>query len=551
VRVMRNIGRYSPFSPVRLEDRRWPGQTITSAPRWLSTDLRDGNQALLRPMDPTRKAAMFDLLVRMGYKEIEVGFPVASSDDHEFVRLLIEQDKIPDDVAVSVLVQARDEQIRRTVRALAGARRATVHLYNATSPLFRQLVFGMTRDECKNMAVEGTRLTMKYAMQLLPDCDLGFEYSPEIFNETELDFALEVCESVMDVWEPGPGREIILNFPATVERSTPNVFADQIEWMDRNLSRRDFVCLSVHPHNDRGTGVAAAELAMLAGAQRIEGCLLGSGERGGNVDLVTLGLNLYTQGVDPGIDFSDMPAIRSVVEACTEVPVHPRHPYAGDLIFTALSGSHQDAIKKSFDAMEYQARTSGMVPAELPWRVPYLPMDPAELGRAYEPLIRISSQSGKGGVAYIMSTWHGIDLPPGLRVEFAGIVQNTAERTGGELTAAEIRRLFDEEYFVSAVSPADQPVPSAVTLYLDHPVVESDQACALSFCLSARGSEVTVTRHAGQRDRAGFLAFAECVIAGQPVWGAGRGVDVIAAVDGAIGSALGRADRRVAERPVR
>lgn len=541
---MRHTERYSSLSPVRLPDRRWPERTLTSAPRWLSTDLRDGNQALLRPMDPARKLAMFDLLVRMGYKEIEVGFPVASTDDYEFVRLLIEQDMIPDDVTISVMVQAKDEQIRRTVLALSGASRATMHLYNATSPLFRQLVFGITRDECKNMAVRGCQLMMKYAGQLLPECDLGFEYSPEIFNETELDFALEVCESVMDVWEPAPGREIILNFPATVERATPNIFADQIEWLDRNLSRRDHVCLSIHPHNDRGTGIAAAELAMLAGAQRIEGCLLGSGERAGNVDLVTLGLNLYTQGIAPGIDFSDIPAIRKVVEACTEMPVHARHPYAGDLIFTALSGSHQDAIKKGFDAMEREARSAGKVQAELPWRMPYLPVDPGDLGRAYEALIRISSQSGKGGVAYIMSTKHGMDLPPGLCAEFAAIVQAAAERSSGELTEAEVGALFDQHYFGPSVVLVDQPMPSAMTLYLD-PEVDapgSDLVRTLVFCLNAWGTEVTVVSHTRRRrDRSGSLVFAECVIDGRSVWGAGHGSDVIAAAGAAIGSALGRA----------
>lgn len=547
MQTMRHTERYSPFAPVRLPDRRWPGRTITSAPRWLSTDLRDGNQALVRPMDPARKLAMFDLLVGMGYKEIEVGFPVASRDDYDFVRLLIDNDKIPDDVVISVLVQARDDLIRRTAASLAGARRATIHLYNATSPLFRQVVFGMTRDECKSLATDGTRMMLKYAEDLLPDCDLGFEYSPEIFNETELDFALDVCESVMDVWGTGPGRGIVLNFPATVERATPNIFADQIEWLDRNLSRREFVCLSIHPHNDRGTGVAAAELAMLAGAQRIEGCLLGSGERAGNVDLVTLGLNLYTQGVDPGIDFSDIPAIRRTVELCMEMPVHPRHPYAGDLIYTALSGSHQDAIKKGFDAMEREAQEAGTVPGNLPWRMPYLPIDPVEVGRTYEAVVRINSQSGKGGVAYIMSAWHGLDLPLGLRAEFAGIVQAAAEADGGELSPQRIGQLFEQQYLANSAALRDQAGLSAVTLYVDAPEAGPAQAeavRALSLRLRASGAEVNIVRRQPADDTrrcAAATVFAECVIDGAVVWGAGRAGAVVTAAGAAIGSAFARA----------
>jgi 2-isopropylmalate synthase len=554
VRTMRHTERYSPFSPISLTDRRWPGRTITSAPRWLSTDLRDGNQALVSPMDPVRKLAMFDLLVGMGYKEIEVGFPVASRDDHDFVRLLIEQDKIPEDVTISVLVQARDDLIKRTVASLAGARNATIHLYNATSPLFRQVVFGMTRDECKNLAVDGTRLMMKHTESILADCQVGFEYSPEIFNETELDFALEVCEAVMDVWQPDSDREIILNFPATVERATPNIFADQIEWLDRNISRRDFVCLSIHPHNDRGTGVAAAELAMLAGAQRIEGCLLGSGERAGNVDLVTLGLNLYTQGVDPGIDFSDIPGIRRVVESCNQMDIHPRHPYAGDLIYTALSGSHQDAIKKGFDAMTREADSKGLIANELPWRMPYLPIDPIEVGRTYEAIVRINSQSGKGGVAYIMDAWHGMDLPAGLRAEFARQVQVVAEEDGGELTPAVVGRLFEAEYLAKSVPLTDQPSPSSITLYIDENVTGADSDCvrALSFCLTAWGTQVEVVRRAAVQGQdssdasAGHLVYAECVIGGYPVWGAGRSNDIIGAASAAIGSSFGRVDEVIA-----
>ena len=351
--------RYTPFRPVDLPDRAWPGRSITKAPRWLSTDLRDGNQALIDPMSPARKHKMFDLLVRMGYKEIEVGFPSASQTDFDFVRELVEGDRVPDDVRISVLTQAREDLIERSVQSLVGARMATVHLYNATAPIFRRVVFRIDREECKALAVEGTRHVMKYADALLNGTDFGYEYSPEIFMDTELDYAADVCAGVMDVWQPGPDREIILNLPCTVERSTPNVYADQIEWMSRNLPNRDYICLSVHTHNDRGTAVADAELAVLAGADRIEGCLFGNGERTGNVCLVTLGLNLFSQGIDPMISFSDIDEIRRTVEYCNQLPVHPRHPYAGDLVYTAFSGSHQDAIKKGFEAHEAAAAAAG------------------------------------------------------------------------------------------------------------------------------------------------------------------------------------------------
>ncbi|HEY8828829.1 MAG TPA: 2-isopropylmalate synthase, partial [Jatrophihabitantaceae bacterium] len=354
--------RYRAFPAVDLPDRQWPTRTITAAPRWLSTDLRDGNQALIDPMNPARKHAMFELLVRMGYKEIEVGFPAASQTDFDFVRSLIEGDKIPDDVRISVLTQAREELIERTVQSLAGADQATVHMYNAAAPVFRRVVFGWPGDgraQCRAVAVDGTAATMKFADIYLPGTDFGFEYSPEIFMDTELDFSLEICEAVMDAWQPGPDREIVLNLPCTVERSTPNVYADQIEWMSRHFTRREFVALSVHTHNDRGTSTADAELAVLAGAQRIEGCLFGNGERSGNVDLVTLGLNLYSQGIDPMIDFSDIDEIRRTVEYCNRIDVHERHPYAGDLVYTSFSGSHQDAIKKGFDALDAAAAQAG------------------------------------------------------------------------------------------------------------------------------------------------------------------------------------------------
>src|ERR1700761_2390111 len=399
--------RYSPFKPVDLPDRAWPSKVMTKAPRWLSTDLRDGNQALIDPMSPTRKRAMFDLLVTMGYKEIEVGFPSASQTDFDFLRELIEGDKIPADVRISVLTQAREDLIERTIQSLEGAQRATVHMYNATAPVFRKVVFRNTREETKALAVDGTRHVMHYAAKILGDAtDFGYEYSPEIFMDTELDFALETCEAVMDVWQPRPDREIILNLPCTVERSTPNVYADQIEWMSRHLSRRDSVCLSVHTHNDRGTAVADAELAVLAGADRIEGCLFGNGERSGNVDLVTLGLNLYSQGIDPQIDFSDIDEIRRTAEYCNRIGVHERHPYAGDLVYTSFSGSHQDAINKGFYAMELAAAHAGKPVSELPGAMPYLPIDPKDVGRSYEAVIRVNSQSGKGGVAYIMKSDH-------------------------------------------------------------------------------------------------------------------------------------------------
>ncbi|MFV2194715.1 2-isopropylmalate synthase [Nocardiopsis sp. LOL_012] len=439
--------RYAPFAPVDLPDRTWPSKTITEAPRWLSTDLRDGNQALIEPMDPARKREMFELLVRMGYKEIEVGFPAASQTDFDFVRSLIEDGLIPDDVQISVLTQAREDLIERTVQSLVGAERATVHLYNATAPTFRRVVFKVDREQCKDIAVQGTRHVMRFIEQYLGESAyVGYEYSPEIFVDTELDFALEVCEAVMDVWRPGPGREIILNLPATVERATPNVYADQIEWMSRNLSRREHVALSVHPHNDRGTGVASAELAVMAGADRVEGCLFGHGERTGNVCLVTLGLNLFSQGVDPRIDFSQIDEIRRTVEHCTQLPVAPRHPYGGDLVYTAFSGSHQDAIKKGFTALEAEAEAAGTPVDEHPWDVPYLPIDPKDVGRNYEAVIRVNSQSGKGGVAYIMHRDHAMDLPRRLQIEFSRVVQEHTDAEGGEFAAERIWEIFSGTY---------------------------------------------------------------------------------------------------------
>jgi len=475
--------RYTPFKPVDLPDRSWPGKTITKAPRWLSTDLRDGNQALIDPMSPTRKRAMFDLLVNMGYKEIEVGFPSASQTDFDFVRELIEGDKIPQDVRISVLTQAREDLIERTVQSLEGAQRATVHMYNATAPVFRKVVFRNSREETRQLAVEGTRHVMHYAEKILGDAtDFGYEYSPEIFMDTELDFALETCEAVMDVWQPGPDREIILNLPCTVERSTPNVYADQIEWMSRHLSRREHICLSVHTHNDRGTAVADAELAVLAGADRIEGCLFGNGERTGNVCLVTLGLNLFSQGIDPMINFSNIDEIRRTVEYVNQLPVHPRHPYAGELVYTAFSGSHQDAIKKGFEAYEAEAAAAGVPLSEYHWDLPYLPIDPHDVGRSYEAVIRVNSQSGKGGVAYVLKTGHSLDLPRRLQIEFSKVIQLLTDEEGGEVTPAEMWEAFQGEYL------ADGPV-----LLLDHQassVVDGKHRLAAEISVDGAAQEV-------------------------------------------------------------
>ncbi|WP_419666267.1 2-isopropylmalate synthase [Streptomyces sp. 2-1] len=449
------IHKYRPYDQVDIPDRTWPDNRITVAPRWLSTDLRDGNQALIDPMSPARKREMFDLLVKMGYKEIEVGFPASGETDFAFVRSIVEEPgAIPDDVTISVLTQAREDLIERTVESLKGAKRATVHLYNATAPVFRRVVFRGSKDDIKQIAVDGTRLVVEYAEKLLgPETTFGYQYSPEIFTDTELDFALEVCEAVMDVWQPGPGREIILNLPATVERSTPSTHADRFEWMSRNLSRREYVCLSVHPHNDRGTAVAAAELALMAGADRIEGCLFGQGERTGNVDLVTLGMNLFSQGVDPQIDFSDIDEVRRTAEYCNQMEVHPRHPYVGDLVYTSFSGSHQDAIKKGFDAMEADAKGKGVTVDDIEWAVPYLPIDPKDVGRSYEAVIRVNSQSGKGGIAYVLKNDHSLDLPRRMQIEFSKIIQAKTDAEGGEVTGKDIWAVFQDEYLPNAQNP--------------------------------------------------------------------------------------------------
>ena len=458
------FGKYVPFLDTvdtDLPDRTWPTRRITRAPRWLSTDLRDGNQSLIEPMDPVAKRAIFDLLVRMGFKEIEVGFPAASQTDYDFVRSLVDDGAIPEDVTISVLTQSRGELIDRTLDACVGIPRATVHLYNALSPIFRDVVFRMDRDQIRELAVDGTRQIMARAEKVLDeDTIFGYEYSPEIFVDTELDYSLEVCQAVMDVWQPEEDREIILNLPSTVERATPNVYADQIEWMSRHLSHRDSVCLSLHNHNDRGSGVATAELGLMAGADRVEGCLFGHGERTGNVDLVTLALNLFSQGVDPMLDLSDIDEVRRTVERATGMDVPPRTPYAGELVYTSFSGSHQDAIKKGFAARNTQVsakKAEGLADAEaeiaVPWAMPYLPIDPHDVGRSYEAVVRVNSQSGKGGVAYLLGTTRKLELPRRLQIEFSRIVQRHTDTYGGEVDGDRLWSIFADEYLPAAAAP--------------------------------------------------------------------------------------------------
>ncbi len=546
--------RYIPFTPVDLPDRTWPGNRVTAAPRWLTTDLRDGNQALIDPMNATRKNAMFDLLVRMGYKEIEVGFPAASQTDFDFIRSLIENDRIPDDVRISVLTQAREELIDRSVQSLVGAKQATVHMYNAAAPVFRRVVFGFEGDgraECRAVAVDGIQAIMKYADIYLPDTEFGLEYSPEIFMDTELDFSLEICEGVMDVWQPGPDREIVINLPCTVERSTPNIYADQIEWMSRHFSRRDHVCLSVHTHNDRGTATADAELAVLAGAQRVEGCLFGNGERSGNVDLVTLGLNLFSQGIDPMIDFSDIDEIRRTVEYCNRIGVHERHPYVGDLVYTSFSGSHQDAIKKGFDDLEEQARQSGQSVRDMRWQIPYLPIDPKDVGRTYEAVIRVNSQSGKGGVAYIMKTEHKLDLPRRLQIEFSQVIQRHTDSEGGEVEADQMYTYFHDEYFapgdfgLTAWSTSSQNgverIAATVSAFgTEHDVVGVGNGPIDAFCnalspvdLGLGGIGIRVLDYAehaltsgGDAEAASYL---ELEVGDRVLWGVGKSESIVGA----------------------
>lgn len=429
--------KYRPFVAFDRDfaERTWPSKRITKAPIWMSTDLRDGNQSLIEPMNVARKLRFFEQLVKIGFKEIEVGFPSASQTDFDFVRKLIEENRIPEDVTIIVLTQSREDLIKRTAEAAAGAKRAIIHLYNACAPAFRKIVFNLSKDEIKEIALTGTRL-IKSEVAKYPQTQWGYEYSPEVFSTTEPEFALDVCNAVVKAWAPAADERVILNLPATIEATTPNMYADQIEWMHNNLDQRSNVTLSVHPHNDRGTAVAAAELAVMAGADRIEGCLFGSGERTGNVCLVTLALNLYTQGVNPELDFSDIDEVRRTAEYCNQLPVHPRHPYAGDLVFTAFSGSHQDAIKKGLSQQK----------ADELWEVPYLPIDPADLGRSYDAVIRVNSQSGKGGVSYLLEQEHGLVLPRRMQIEFSRAIQRVTDSSGKEVTPADVYGIFESEY---------------------------------------------------------------------------------------------------------
>ena len=458
--------KYTRFPTVGLADRQWPNRVLDKPPVWMSTDLRDGNQALFEPMNGERKLAMFKMLCAVGFKEIEVAFPAASQTDFDFVRTLIEGGHVPEDVTIEVLTQAREPLIRRSIESLRGARRAIVHVYTATSKTFRDVVFDMSRAQVIDMAVSSVRL-IRELTAAQPETEWVLEYSPETFSATELDFACDICDAVTAEWGATPRDKVILNLPATVEMATPNVYADQIEWMHRNLARRDSVIVSLHPHNDRGTAVAAAELGLMAGAERIEGCLFGNGERTGNVDLVTLALNLYSQGVDPGLDFSDINAVARTCEQCTQLPVHPRHPYAGDLVFTAFSGSHQDAIKKGFAVQEGEAR----------WSVPYLPVDPADLGRSYESVIRVNSQSGKGGVAWVLENAYGIVMPRRMQIDFSGVVQQHADRRGGEVGPAEIRDLFAQRYM-----EAEAPLA-----YVTHHLFEHGKAQGIRLSVAMDG----------------------------------------------------------------
>jgi 2-isopropylmalate synthase len=553
------FARYQPFAPIELPDRSWPGTRIEKAPLWCSVDLRDGNQALIDPMTPARKRRMFDLLVRMGYKEIEVGFPSASQTDFDFVREIIEQDQIPDDVTIQVLTQAREPLIERTYEAIAGAPRAIVHLYNSTSTLQRRVVFGLDKAGITAIATDAARLCLKLA-ESAGDTEVRFEYSPESYTGTELDYALEVCSAVIDVWQPSRDWPVVVNLPATVEMATPNVYADSIEWMSRNLPRRDAVVLSLHPHNDRGTAVAAAELGVMAGADRIEGTLFGNGERTGNVDLVSLGMNLFSQGVDPMIDFSDIDEIRRTVEYCNQLPVHERHPYGGDLVYTAFSGSHQDAIKKGFEALERDAAAAGMRVDDVTWAVPYLPIDPKDVGRSYEAVIRVNSQSGKGGVAYLMKTEHALDLPRRLQIEFSQVVQRVTDSEGGEVDAGQLWSIFSAEYLgagpVRLVRQESSTVDGVVTVTAD---VEVDgrprtvtgrgngPIAAFTAGLAPLGWDVRVLDYAEHALSAGgdarAAAYLEVQIGERVLWGVAVDANIVTASLHAVLSAVARVAR--------
>ncbi|WP_066587768.1 2-isopropylmalate synthase [Cellulomonas timonensis] len=566
------VHKYRPFHEqitVDLPDRTWPTRRVTKAPRWCAVDLRDGNQALIEPMSPARKLQMFELLVQMGFKEIEVGFPSASQTDFDFVRMLIEEGRIPDDVVIQVLTQCREHLIERTYESIAGAKQAIVHLYNSTSTLQRDVVFRSDEDGIVDIAVSGAQLCKKYE-QTVPGTDVFYEYSPESYTGTELEFAARICNAVLDVLEPTPDRKVIINLPATVEMATPNVYADSIEWMGRNLRYRENVILSLHPHNDRGTGVAAAELGYLAGADRIEGCLFGNGERTGNVCLVTLGMNLFSQGIDPEIDFSDLDNVRRTVEHCNQLPVGERHPWGGDLVFTAFSGSHQDAIKKGLDAMEAEAVASGREVDDLVWAVPYLPIDPKDVGRSYDAIIRVNSQSGKGGISYLMKSERDLDLPRRLQIEFSHVVQAHTDTHGAEVTADELWQIFNDEYL-----PVEPGGPLAawgrlrlrgmrmtsseegsVALSVDvadggeHRTLEGSGNGPLDAFLDALGSlgvQVMVLDYAEHALSSGgdatAAAYVECAVGDQTLWGVGIDPSTTTASLKAIISAVNRAQR--------
>lgn len=555
------LHKYRPFTPIDLPDRTWPQAVMTHAPRWCAVDLRDGNQALIDPMSPERKRRMFDLLLRLGYKEIEVGFPSASQTDFDFVRQLIEEDLIPDDVTIQVLTQAREPLIKRTFESLQGARQAIVHVYNSTSALQRRVVFALDLGGIVDIAVSGAQLCQKYA-ETLGDTEIFFEYSPESFTGTELEFALQICDAVTDVWQPTVDHKAIINLPATVEMATPNVYADSIEWMHRHLARRDAIVLSLHPHNDRGTAVAAAELAFMAGADRIEGCLFGNGERTGNVCLVTLGLNLFSQGIDPQIDFSDIDEIRRSAEFCNQLPVHERHPYGGDLVYTAFSGSHQDAIKKGFDAMARDAAAAGVGVDDIPWAVPYLPIDPRDVGRSYEAVIRVNSQSGKGGVAYIMKSEFGLDLPRRLQIGFSQVIQARTDSEGGEVAPEQMWSLFEREYLapghlvlhtVQATSSDGDRSTLRVRMRVggeerDLQGTGNGPIAAFVDALAGIGAAVRILDYSEHALSSGgdarAAAYLECEIGEEVFWGVGIDASIVTASLRAVVSALNRAQAR-------
>jgi 2-isopropylmalate synthase len=556
--------RYEPYLKqfkIQLPDRRWPDKVVQAAPRWCAVDLRDGNQALIDPMSPERKRRMFLLLVQMGYKEIEVGFPAASQTDFDFVRQLIEQDLIPDDVTIQVLSQCREHLIDRTFESLRGAKRAIMHIYNSTSVLQRRVVFGLDKDGITDIATSAARLCKKYQEIHTPDTEIFYEYSPESYTGTELEYALEICSAVIDVVDPTPTRPLIINLPATVEMATPNVYADSIEWMHRNLPRRDSVVLSLHPHNDRGTAIAAAELGVLAGADRVEGCLFGNGERTGNVDLVTLGLNLFSQGIDPMIDFSDIDEIKRTVEYCNQLPVHERHPYVGDLVYTAFSGSHQDAIKKGFAALQADADAAGVELGKFTWGVPYLPIDPKDVGRSYEAVIRVNSQSGKGGVAYIMKEEHNLDLPRRLQIEFSGVVQHVTDAAGGEVSPQQMWDIFATEYLVEHQASTAIKVERYSTATVDgkveidtevfhrgsrRPLVGVGNGPIDAFVQALKQLDIAVrvldyNEHAlTAGGDAQAAAYVECDVDGVTVWGVGIDPNIVSASIKAVTSAVNR-----------